>query len=140
MNINQAQGGDDDYGAVGAEPTMPARYAGTRGTCGKRFAAGDPIASVLVDKRMTYDHGHCRYPATALLQQVVAEADADAASAARKVPRTAICRATTNKGKPCGNGAMNGSNFCGPHHDQLVARTAGASLRPASRTPYDAPL
>ena len=67
MNVNRARGGDDDFGAVGAEPTMPAKYAGTCATCGQRFAVGDPIASVLVDKKMTYHHGACRYPATALL-------------------------------------------------------------------------
>ena len=97
MNVNRARGGDDDFGAVGAEPTMPAKYAGTCATCGQRFAAGDPIASVLVDKKMTYHHGVCRYPATALLAQ------------------PAKCRATTNKGKPCNNTPQKGEQFCGPH-------------------------
>ena len=140
MNINQARGGDDDYGAVGAEPTMPARYAGTCGTCGRRFAVGDPIASVLVDKRMTYHHGRCRYPATALLQQEVAEADDDAVLAAQTLPKAGICRATTNKGKPCRNRAMNGSNFCGPHHDQLVTRVAGPTSPTGEPDPHDAPF
>ena len=72
---------------------MPAKYAGTCGTCRQRFAVGDPIASVLVDKKMTYHHGACRYPATALLAQDTTDADVDvvAAGAQRiesgKVPR-----------------------------------------------------
>ena len=113
MNVNRARGGDDDFGAVGAEPTMPAKYAGTCGTCGQRFAARDPIASVLVDKKMTYHHGACRYPATALLTP-----------GARKTSNAGQCRATTNKGKPCNNTAQKGEQFCGPHLTQLVARSS----------------
>ena len=114
MNVNQARGGDDDFGAVGAEPTMPAKYAGTCGTCARRFAVGDPIASVVVDKKMTYHHAACRYPATALLAQGATEGGA-ASHAGR-------CRATTNKGKPCNNSPQKGEQFCGPHLTQLVTR------------------
>jgi hypothetical protein len=110
MNLNRARGGDDDFGDVGAEPTMPAKYAGTCGTCGQRFAAGAPIASVLVDKKMTYHHGACRYPATALLGE-----DATASTPGK-------CRATTSKGKPCNNTPQKGEQFCGPHLTQLIAR------------------
>ena len=99
MNINRARGGDDDFGAVGDEPTMPAKYAGTCATCRQRFAVGDPIASVLVDKKMTYHHGACRYPATALLG----------------LDAPGKCRATTSKGKPCNNTPQKGEQFCGPH-------------------------
>jgi hypothetical protein len=100
MNVDRARGGDEDFGAVGDEPTMPARYAGTCRTCGHRFAAGDPIASVVVDKKMTYHHGACRYPATALL--------GDSATSGK-------CLATTSKGKPCSNVPQKGEQFCGPH-------------------------
>ena len=58
---------------------MPAKYAGTCGTCRQRFAIGDPIASVLVDKRMTYHHGACRYPATALSRRTPRRAKSTAA-------------------------------------------------------------
>lgn len=122
MNVNRARGGDDDFGAVGAEPTMPAKYAGTCGTCSQRFAVGDPIASVLVDKKMTYHHGACRYAATALLAQNATEADVDAAATACRASNPGTCRATTNKGKPCNNTPQKGEQFCGPHLSQLVAR------------------
>jgi len=120
MNVNRARGGDDDFGAVGAEPTMPAKYAGTCGTCGERFAVGDPIASVLVEKKMTYHHGTCRYPATALLT--------DGGS---KISNAGKCRATTNKGKPCNNTAQRGEQFCGPHLTQLAARSSPERQSPA---------
>ena len=100
MNVAPGQGGDDDFGAMGDEPTMPAKYAGTCRTCGQRFAAGDPIASVLVDKKMTYHHGACRYPATALLGES---------------PNSGKCLATTSKGKPCSNTPQRGEQYCGPH-------------------------
>jgi hypothetical protein len=108
MNVNRTRGGDDDFGAVGAEPTMPARYAGTCGTCGQRFAVGDPIASVLVDKKTTYHHGACRYPASALLGSET----------------LGRCRATTSKGKPCNNTPQKGEELCGPHLSQVPARRA----------------
>ncbi len=57
MNGQDLRGGDHDFGAVGAEPTMAAKYPGTCATCGQRFAAGDPIASVLVDKKWQRHHG-----------------------------------------------------------------------------------
>ena len=110
MNVDRARGGDDDFGAVGAEPTIPARYPGTCGACAQRFAVGDPIASVLVDKKKTYHHEACRYPATALLTP-----------GARETPNAGRCRATTNKGKPCNNTPQKGEQFCGPHLTQLVA-------------------
>jgi hypothetical protein len=122
VNDSRARGGDDDYGEVGAEPTKPAKYAGTCGACGQRFAAGDPIASVVIDKRTTYQHGHCRYPATALLERTGTEADVGAVAATRNVVKVGRCRATTNKGKPCGNAPQNGEQFCGPHLTQLVNR------------------
>ena len=128
MNVNRAQGGDDDFGAVGDEPTMPAKHAGTCATCRQRFAAGDAIASVLVDKKMTYHHRACRYAATALLARDVADADAEAASPNPLVGAT--CRATTSKGKPCSNTPQKGEQFCGPHLTQVVARssTEGRSI------------
>jgi hypothetical protein len=122
MNVDRARGGDDDFGAVGAEPTMPAKYAGTCRTCGQRFAVGDPIASVLVDKKMTYHHGACRYPATALLASAAAGVDVSAVAMARNASTPGKCRATTNKGKPCNNVPQKGEQFCGPHLTQLVAR------------------
>ena len=124
MNVNRARGGDDDFGAVGDEPTMPARYAGTCATCRQRFAAGDPIASVLVDKKMTYHHGACRYLATALLAQQGAATDLDSLAGAPNAAKPATCRATTNKGKPCNNAPQKGEQFCGPHLTQLVARSS----------------
>ncbi|MBK5333518.1 MAG: hypothetical protein JJD93_16190 [Ilumatobacteraceae bacterium] len=122
MNVDRARGSDDDFGGVGAEPTMPAKYAGTCGTCRQRFAVGDPIASVLVDKKMTYHHGACRYPATALLAQATTETGVDAVALARQASPPGKCRATTNKGKPCNNTPQKGEQFCGPHLTQLVAR------------------
>ncbi|MEP7114114.1 MAG: hypothetical protein ABI862_12680 [Ilumatobacteraceae bacterium] len=117
MNVNRTRGGDDDFGAVGEEPTMPARYAGTCATCRQRFAVGEPIASVLVDKKPTYHHGACRYPATALLAQ-------DPRATAPNASTPGACRATTSKGKPCNNVPQKGEQFCGPHLTQLVARPA----------------
>jgi hypothetical protein len=121
MNVNRARGGDDDFGDVGAEPTMPAKYAGTCATCGKRFAAGDPIASVLVDKKMTYHHGACRYPATALLATDTT-ADVDIVAPLREASTPGRCRATTKRGTPCNNTAQKGEQFCGPHLTQLDRR------------------
>jgi hypothetical protein len=126
MNVDRARGGDDDFGAVGAEPTKPAKYAGTCATCRKRFAVGDPIAAVLVGKKTTYHHAACRYPATALLAQNTAEVDVDVDAVARKASSSGKCRATTNKGKPCNNTAQKGEQFCGPHLTQLVARRVPA--------------
>ena len=122
MNVNRARGSDDDFGAVGAEPTIPARYAGTCATCGQRFAVGDPIASVLVDKKKTYHHGACRYPATALLAQDTATADVDATVGARQASTPGLCRAKTKKGKPCSNTPQKGEQYCGPHLTQLATR------------------
>jgi hypothetical protein len=124
MNVDRARGGDDDFGTVGAEPTMPARYAGTCATCGQRFSVGDPIASLLVDKKMTYHHGACRYPATALLADPTTVVDVVAPAGQASV--SAKCRATTNKGKPCNNTPQKGEQFCGPHLTQLVGRPKAA--------------
>lgn len=126
MNWDRAHGGDDDFAAVGAEPTIAARYAGTCATCGERFAVGDPIASVRVDKKTTYHHGACRYPASALLAQGDAEAN-DTVGAARTTPGR--CRATTKQGKPCGNAPQKGEEFCGPHLTQAMKR-GGTDGRP----------
>jgi hypothetical protein len=120
MNVNRGRGGDDDFGAVGSEPTMPAKYAGTCATCGQRFAVGDAIASVRVDKKSTYHHGACRYPASALLAQGTADADDVATSPSGSGSR--MCAATTKKGNPCNNTAQKGERYCGPHLTQLVAR------------------
>ena len=140
MNVNRARGGDDDFGAVGVEPTMPARYAGTCGTCKQRFAVGDPIASVLVDKKTTYHHGACRYPATVLLAQKTTEAGVDAAATARKASQPGKCRATTNKGKPCNNAPQKGEQFCGPHLTQLVAGHSPDRQPTTQPDPHDEPF
>ncbi len=137
MNVNRARGGDDDFGAVGAEPTMPARYAGTCATCKQQFVVGDPIASVLVDKKMTYHHGACRYPATALLAPDSTET---AVATAREAPNPGTCRATTNKGKPCNNAPQKGEQFCGPHLTQLVAQPSPGRQATSQPDPYDEPL
>ena len=135
MNLSRSRGGDDDFGAVGAEPTIPAKYPGTCGTCGMRFAEGEPIASVIVEKRTTYHHGACQYPATALLARSISETDVGPAAVARRATQLGKCRATTNKGKPCGSAPQKGEQFCGPHLTQLVNRTG-----PASPGRYDAPF
>jgi len=122
MNWNRARGGDDDFASVGEEPTIAARYAGTCATCGQRFAVGDPIASVVVDKKPTYHHGACRYPASDLLSQNSTEAGVDAVGVARNEPTPSRCSATTKKGKPCNNAPQKGEQFCGPHLTQAVAR------------------
>lgn len=119
MNRDQERGGHDDFADVGEEPTLPARYAGTCATCGQRFAVGDPIASIVVNKKPTYHHGACRYPATALLSQRVTEAVGEPGGSACIAPKWAKCRATTNKGKPCNNAPQKGKQFCGPHLTQL---------------------
>ena len=126
MNVDRARGGDDDFGDVGDEPTRPAKYAGTCATCRQPFAADDPIASVLVDKKMTYHHRACRYAATALLARDVADAVATSLSATLG----ATCRATTKKGQPCSNTPQKGEQFCGPHLTQLAAQssTEGRSI------------
>jgi hypothetical protein len=122
MNVDRVRGGDDDFGEVGAEPTMPAKYAGMCATCGQRFAVGDPIASVLVDKKKTYHHAACRYPATALLAHSSVEGGVDIATFVRQSSRPGKCLATTSKGKPCSNTPQKGEQFCGPHLTQLVGR------------------
>lgn len=116
MNWNRVRGGDDDFAAVGEEPTIAARYAGACATCGQRFGVGDPIASVIVDKKPTYHHGACRYPATALLSQHGMDVDIVA-------PSPSTCRATTKKGNPCNNAPQKGEQYCGPHLTQLAARS-----------------
>jgi hypothetical protein len=114
MNVDRARGGDDDFGAVGDEPTMPAKYAGTCATCGQRFAVGEPIASVVVDNKTTYHHGACRYPATVLLARGANAADVDDVRG-KEASNPEKCRATTSKGKPCNNTPQKGEQFCGPH-------------------------
>jgi len=122
MNVSRVRGGDDDFGVVGAEPTMPAKYAGTCVTCRQHFGVGDPIVSELVDKKMTYHHGACRYPASALLALDAAEVDVDAVAVGRNDSKPGTCRATTNKGTPCKNTPQKGMQFCGPHLTQFIAR------------------
>jgi hypothetical protein len=127
MNRDEARGGDDDFADVGEEPTITARYAGKCATCGQRFAVGDPIASVIVNKKPTYHHGGCRYPATALLSNKVTEADGETVGDAHNVPNSAKCGATTNKGKPCNSARQKGEQFCGPHLTQIVERATQSS-------------
>lgn len=127
MNWDRARGGDDDFAAVGEEPTIAARYAGTCATCGQRFAVGDPIASVIVNKKPSYHHGECRYRATAFLSHKVTEADVDAIGAPRDEPKRGKCRATTNKGTSCNNAPQKSEQFCGPHLTQAEARTTQGS-------------
>jgi hypothetical protein len=140
MNIDRARGGDDDFGGVGAEPTMPAKYAGTCGTCGQRFAVGDPIASILVDKKRTYHHGACRYPATALLGEEAEAGAVGAVPSARTRSDPGRCRALTNKGKPCGNAPQRGEHLCGPHLAQLASRPASERQPTARPEPDDEPF
>ena len=121
MNRDRAVGGDDDFAAVGDEPTFAARYGGTCATCGQRFAVGDPIASEVVDKKTTYHHGACRYPATAFLSKQASEFDVDAVDSTGRAPLPGKCRATTSKGKPCNNTPQKGEQFCGPHLTQRLA-------------------
>ena len=128
MNRDRASGGDDDFAAIGAEPTFPARYGGTCATCGQQFVKGDPIASVRVDKTSTYHHGACRYPATAYLAQHDAEFGADDLGFSGPGPER--CRATTRKGKPCGNAPQRGEQFCGPHLGQHAAKAGGGEVDP----------
>jgi hypothetical protein len=131
VNVDRARGGDDDFGSVGIEPTMPAKYAGTCATCGQRFKVGDPIAPVRVDKKTTYHHEACRYPATALLEQ---------GSTSRPSSKPGTCRATTNKGKPCNNAPQRGEQFCGPHLTQLVGRSSSDSRPITQLDPDDQPF
>ena len=119
---------------------MPAKYAGTCATCRQRFAVGDPIASVLDDKKMTYHHGACRYPATALLAQERADIDVDDPAIARNAATSATCRATTNKGKPCNNAPQKGEQFCGPHLTRSVARSSPAMRSTTQTDPDDQPF
>ena len=132
MNWQDGRGGDDDFVAVGAEPTMAAKYPGTCPTCGQRFAAGDPIASVLVDKKCQRHHGRCRYPATALLGREISEADVDATARATKASKPGKCRAVTGKGNPCDNAPQRGDVLCGPHLTQLANRP---TAQPSSNQP-----
>ncbi len=125
MNWDRGRGGDDDFADVGEEPTIAARYAGTCATCGQRFAVGDPIASVIVDKKPTYHHGACRYPASALLRQLAPEDGVDAIVVSKGDLSPSKCRATTKKGKPCSNTPQKGEQFCGPHLTQRTAQAPG---------------
>ena len=126
MNRDRAHGGDDDFAAIGDEPTFPARYAGTCATCGRRFAVGDSIASVTVDKKSTYHHDACRYPASAFLAQHDADAGDDSSGAGAAGPTPGRCRATTKKGAPCSNTPQRGEQYCGPHLTQAAARAPGS--------------
>lgn len=121
MNRDRAGGSDDDFAAVGEEPTIAARYAGTCATCGQRFGVGAPIASTVVDKKTVYHHGACRYPATAFLLEAT-EGDGPAVGTAAGTPTAVKCLATTNKGKPCNNAPQKGEQFCGPHLTKRAAR------------------
>jgi hypothetical protein len=140
MNVDRARGGDDDFGAVGDEPTMPAKYAGTCATCKQRFAIGDPIVPVLVDKKTTYHHGACRYRASAFLAQDITETDVDTMATARKASKPGKCRATTNKGKPCNNTPQHGEQFCGPHLTRLAARPSRDRQPRSQPDPTDEPF
>lgn len=114
MNRDRVGGGDDDFAEFGEEPTFAARYSGICATCGQRFSVGDSIASVVVDKKSTYHHAACRYPASAFL----AEADGVAHTTAVRPAGGGGCQATTKKGKPCSNDPQKGERFCGPHLTQ----------------------
>ena len=129
-NRDRARGGDDDFAAVGDEPTIRARYPGTCATCGQRFDVGDPIASVIVDKTSSYHHRDCRYPATALLSSTVSSTEPDIVGGAGTEQCSGTCRATTNKGTPCKNAPQKGEQFCGPHLTQLVARPDTSTASP----------
>ena len=134
MNVNRGRGGDDDFGDVGTEPTIPAKYAGTCATCRQRFAVGDPIAATRVDKKTTYHHEACRYPASALLEP--RSPSAGATGVARPSSQPGTCRATTSKGKPCNNAPQKGEQFCGPHLTQLAGRSSPASRSSAAPDPH----
>jgi hypothetical protein len=124
MNVSRSRGGDDDFGSMGAEPTMAAKYAGTCATCGRAFAVGDPIATVLVAKKKTYHHAACRYPASALIGG----------------DKPGKCQAVTNKGKPCGNAPQKGEQLCGPHLTQLTWTRTPVAPQPDGPDPYDEPF
>ena len=119
---------------------MPAKYAGTCGTCRQRFAAGDPIAPVLVDKKMTYHHEACRYPATARIAQDMRGPEADGVVAGRRTSTPGKCGATTSKGKPCSNAPQKGEQYCGPHLTQLAARTSADGRPPWQPDADDQPF
>jgi hypothetical protein len=138
MNVNRARGGDDDFGDVGAEPTMPAKYAGTCATCGQRFSVGDPIAAVLADKKTTYHHAACRYPASALLAEHMASDDVEAVVAAGH--GSVRCQAATKKGEPCNNMPQRGEQFCGPHLSQRAVRPSSSRPLTTRSDADDAPF
>ena len=108
--------------------------------CRQRFAVGEPIVAVLFDKKTTYLHAACRYPATALLAHDTAEADVVAVDTARKASNASKCRATTNKGKPCNNTPQKGEQFCGPHLTQLVAQPSRDRQRATQPNPDNEPF
>jgi len=99
MNWDEGRGGDDDFAGVGEEPTIPARYAGTCATCGQRFAVGDPIASIVVDKKPSYHHRACRYPTTALLSQKFTGADGEPAGGAHNPSKPAKVQSHDQQGQ-----------------------------------------
>ena len=72
-----------------------------------------------------------RYPATELLEHTITEADVEAVGAAHNGLKAGRCRATTSKGKPCGNTPQKGEQLCGPPFTQLVNRTTPATGLPS---------
>ncbi|MEO5899029.1 MAG: hypothetical protein ABIR68_02720 [Ilumatobacteraceae bacterium] len=85
------------------------------------------MAPVVVEKRTTYQHGSCRYPATAMLECAVTQGETEGVAAAPDALKVSMCRAITNRGKPCGNAPQKGEEFCGPHLTQLVTRITRAA-------------
>lgn len=141
MNWDRRGGGDDDYGAVGTEPTIRAKYRGVCATCGTTYEPGDDIASTRsrsTDNSL-WHHGHCRYPTTLILEDAGRDGDVyaivDAAGSRRAVE---LCPAKTKKGQPCTSRPKAGERYCGPHLDQLARQAAAPPT--GKPDPYDEPF
>lgn len=100
-------------------PNLAAKFAGTCGSCGKRYDVGERIAKD--GAAGTWAHAWCLHGN--LFRG--GGASTGAGGAAR-------CAATTKAGKPCANAPQKGERYCGPHLD-TAARAPSPSPSPSPR-------
>lgn len=100
-------------------PNLAARFAGTCGSCGKRYDVGERIAKDATTGK--WAHAWC------LHGDLFRSGSAVAASSS---PDGARCAATTKAGRPCANAPQKGERYCGPHLD-TPARTPSPAPSPS---------
>lgn len=97
-------------------PNLAAKFAGTCGSCGKRYDVGERIAKD--ESTGKWAHAWCLH----------GDLFRAGSGSAGSVDGTR-CAATTKAGKPCANAPQKGERYCGPHLD-AVARTPSATSAP----------